>query len=217
MKKLLSTIMLLATLITFTACSDDEAREDEPTLPSQSVIETPTLINGHEYVDLGLSVKWATVNLGANSPDDYGGYYAWGEVDEKGIYTQNTYEHYKSGSYVNIGTNICGTRYDAAHSKWGAPWRMPTSAEFGELEKSCKKDVMVLNGVVGCRYTAKNGKSIFLPMAGWKMAATSDKGVDFAFWCGTKDNIRAYADLFSHKGTLLGIRSDGLSIRPVAD
>lgn len=216
--KNLSTLMLLLSIIfALSACGDDKEKDEpNPVFPPQTEIQTT--INGHEYVDMGLSVKWATTNIGASTPEDYGGYYAWGEIDEKENYTQKTYKYYKGSSYMDIGTDICGTRYDVAHTEWGAPWRMPTPSEFEELEKSCKKELLSLNGVAGCRYTAKNGNSIFLPMAGWKMYTTADdKGVDFAFWCGSKDNIRTYANLFSYKKTLLGIRYLGLSVRAVAD
>lgn len=216
MKKVFSLMLLLATTFIFTSCGGDD--EDEPAPPTPPQTEIPTLINGHEYVDLGLSVKWAASNIGASTPEDYGGYYAWGEVDEKENYSQKTYKYYRSGSYVDIGNNICRTKYDVAHTDWGATWRMPTLAEFEELENNCKKEVIQLNGVNGCRYTAKNGKSIFLPMAGCKMYTTiDDKGTECAYWCGTKEGIRAYVHIVSYSNTLLGIRYLGCSVRAVSE
>ena len=119
---------------------------------------------------------------------------------------------------IDIGDNICGSQYDVAHVKWGSSWRMPTYAEFEELERECRKEIAVINGVTGCKYTAKNNKSIFLPMGGWKMyTSVDDKGTDFCFWTGTKEGIRAYVQLYSYNKSLLGLRYLGLSVRPVSE
>ena len=120
-------------------------------------------INGHEYVDLGLSVRWATCNVGANNPEDYGDYYAWGETKTKKEYTEENCETYK-----NIG-DIKGTSRDVAHVRWGSPWRMPTEEESQELIDNCDWEWTTLNGVEGSKVTSrKNGNSIFLPAAGWR-------------------------------------------------
>ena len=125
---------------------------------------------GHEYVDLGLSVKWATCNVGATKPEEYGGYYAWGETEEKE-------EYYESN--MNIGKNIAGTEYDVAHVKWGGNWRMPTRAEQDELREKCKWEWTTVNGVSGYKVTSKkNGNSIFLPAAGYR------SGVEVYYRCG---------------------------------
>lgn len=122
--------------------------------------------NKHEAVDLGLSVKWASCNVGANSPEKHGGYYAWGETEEKSDYSQETYKHIDSGGYKYIGSNICGSPYDVAHMKWGGSWRMPTLEEIEELcNKCCWKRTSVKN-ITGYRVTGPNGNSIFLPATG---------------------------------------------------
>ncbi len=130
-------------------------------------------INGHEYVDLGLpsGTLWATCNVGATKPEEYGDYFAWGETEEKSDYSINTYlywsEQYNSGD--NIGEDISGTRYDVAHVKWGGPWKMPTRAQIKELKENCSHEVVVLDGVKGMSFTGINGASIFLPFSGLYM------------------------------------------------
>lgn len=145
-----------------------------------------------EAVDLGLSVKWASWNVGSSKPEEYGGYYAWGETEEKDIYNWKTYKYVRNdidGDYWNedtvphvivhkyqrigkeidgdeVNISICGTAYDVAHSKWGGDWRMPSKAEIEELESKCKKEHTSLNGVEGWYFIGPNGNRIFLPSAG---------------------------------------------------
>ena len=137
--------------------------------------------NGHEYVDLGLSVKWATCNVGANSPEDYGDYFAWGETEPKTTYSWSTYK-YCNGTYKTITKYCTKSSYgtvdnkttlelsdDAAHVNWGGKWRMPTRAEQDELRdtNNCTWTWTTQNGVKGYKVTSKkNGNSIFLPAAG---------------------------------------------------
>lgn len=129
---------------------------------------------GHEWVDLGLSVKWATCNVGATKPEEYGGYYAWGETEEKDDYSWDTYKYcelngdryIEPSEIIDIGSDISSSSYDVAHVKWGGKWRMPTDHEFFELSNSCSWQWTTLNGVSGMRVTGKNGNSIFLPAAG---------------------------------------------------
>lgn len=116
-------------------------------------------------IDLGLSVKWATFNVGASSPEEYGDYFAWGETEEKSKYDLDTYKYYQN-EWINIGSNISGTQYDVAHVKWGGNWRMPTRNEIKELEKKCTWKRTTYNGVNGRLVTGPNGNSIFLPAAG---------------------------------------------------
>ena len=94
-------------------------------------------ISTDQKVDLGLSVCWAGWNVGASSPEEYGDYYAWGETIDKSDYTEDSYQYYNGSDYVNIGSNISGTRYDVARAQWGGSWRMPTNAEFEELINRC--------------------------------------------------------------------------------
>ena len=126
--------------------------------------------NGYEWVDLGLpsGLKWATCNVGASNPGDYGNYYAWGETSTKRSYTGANC----STLYQNIG-DIAGTRRDAARANWGGSWRMPTSKEFGELIKECDWTWTSIDGHDGYRVTGPNGNSIFLPAAGYRSASSS--------------------------------------------
>ena len=108
----------------------------------------PYLENGREYVDLGLisRTKWATMNLGAENPQDYGGYYAWGETTTKENYNMSTYLDGNISSDSDWETDkdalkgvfdIAGTQHDAAAANWGGKWRMPTKAQLGELRGQC--------------------------------------------------------------------------------
>ena len=123
-----------------------------------------------EAIDLGLpsGTKWATCNVGATKPEENGGYYAWGETEEKNVYSEDTYKFYQNGSYVSLGSDISGTVYDVAHMKWGGKWCMPTFDDISELSIYCTCEKTTLNGVNGIKYTGPNGNSIFLPVAGWR-------------------------------------------------
>ena len=119
-------------------------------------------INGHDYVDLGLSVKWATCNVGASQPHGYGNYYAWGETSTKSEYTSDN-----SRTYGKNMSDISGNAtYDVARSNWGGSWRMPTEDEMEELEDKCTWTWTSQSGVNGYKVTGPNGNRIFLPAAG---------------------------------------------------
>lgn len=136
---------------------------------------------GHDYVDLGLSVKWATCNVGAFSPEDYGDYYAWGETSTKSKYTYDNYTLHD----VDLG-DIKGTRHDVAHVKWGGDWYMPTITEFQELMDRCNWKWITYNGVQGYKITGPNGNSIFLPAAGSVSERTnSTEGERGRYWSST--------------------------------
>ncbi|MGM9860943.1 MAG: hypothetical protein ACI31C_09345, partial [Muribaculaceae bacterium] len=124
------------------------------------------MLNGHEYVDLGLSVKWATCNVGASGPTGYGDYYAWGEVRTKREYTkENSLTYYNSNYDFNISGN---SSYDVARYKWGSPWRLPSASEIYELCNNCTWEWTTMNGVNGYKVKSKkNSNYIFLPAAGW--------------------------------------------------
>ena len=120
-------------------------------------------ISGHEYVDLGLSVKWATCNVGANKPEEYGNYYAWGETT-----TKSSYDDDNSRTYRKIMGDISGNAsYDAARANWGGTWRLPTKKEMEELKNKCTWQWTTQSGVKGYKVTGPNGNSIFLPAAGY--------------------------------------------------
>ena len=138
----------------------------------------------HEYVDLGLSVNWATCNIGANRPEDYGNYYAWGETETKSIYDWSTYKwcNGSNNSLTKYNTNstsgtvdnktVLDPEDDAASANWGGDWRMPTVTEFEELISNTTgtwygKNNTEFNGVAGYKYVSKKegytDKYIFLP------------------------------------------------------
>ena len=178
--------------------------------------------NGHEYVDLGLSVKWATCNVGATSPEDYGHYFAWGETSPKEKYTEEN-----SLTYGKQMSDISGNaQYDAATANWGGKWRMPTVAELGELHNNCIWTWTTQNGVNGDKVVGPNGNSIFLPAAGYRFYESSldYAGSDGGYWSSTPDDIdddygAHYLDFPSDDPYMyyFGGRYAGLSVRPVVE
>ena len=178
----------------------------------------PTLTPS-DYVDLGLSVKWASCNLGASTPAGKGGYYAWGETSTKTKYTKENYAYYKEGSgYTDIGKNISGTQYDAATVNLGKDWRMPTKDEVQELCEKCTFTYGEVDGVKGYYVTGKNGNSIFLPCYGYKLNNWDDDEDQGYFWFG-EDESTSGNRLWLIEGTAYwGSRSpkyNGLQIRPI--
>ena len=193
----------------------------------------------HEYVDLGLSVKWATCNVGAAKPEDYGDYFAWGETEPKSTYDWSTYK-WCLGSH-NTLTKYCTDSYygtvdnkaqlelsdDAARVNWGGSWRMPTWAERAELRENCSWIWVCQNGVYGYRVTSKKqgytNKSIFLPAAGYRNdGSLYNAGSSGYYWSSSLRpgypsnayNLRffsSYADCYSND------RYYGYPVRPVMD
>ncbi len=141
-----------------------------------------------QAIDLGLSVKWAEHNVGATKPEEFGGYYAWGEIEVKDVYNDESYKYYDNAKeeFINIGSNISATAYDVAYVKWGKNWRMPTNKEIGELCNNCSWSWITVNGVSGYQVTGPNGNSIFLPAAGnCYDAEVYDSGSVGCYWSGT--------------------------------
>lgn len=171
------------------------------------------------WVDLGLSVLWAAYNVGASSPEEYGGYYAWGETEEKDSYT---WQNYKGKNFFG---SINGTSHDVAHVKWGDGARMPTLEEAKELVNNCTFKYGTYNGVEGDYVTGPNGNSIFLPFAGYKTYNDLySEGYEGYFWSGTSYEVYYGYDLaylfYCYKGHGNWIYSDrdsGLSVRPVTE
>ena len=138
------------------------------TLPSSGII------NGHEWVDLGLpsGLKWATCNVGATKPEEYGNYYAWGETATKSEYTEDnsltdglSISELQAQGIIDGNDNLTSS-HDAARANWGGSWRMPTSGQMEELVDHCEWEWTQVNGVNGYKLTGPNGNSIFLPAAG---------------------------------------------------
>ena len=148
--------------------------------------------NHPHMIDLGLpsGTKWACCNVGADTPEAYGGYYAWGEMDVKSTYSWSNYIHCDGTEQTchNIGSDIAGTQYDVAHVKWGGSWVMPSKAQQDELRSNCNYEWTTLNGVNGGKFTSKtNGGSIFLPAAGGRWNdGLDDAGSRGYYWSSTQ-------------------------------
>ncbi len=178
---------------------------------SQAVLAQNTDVR---YVDLGLSVLWGDCNLGAESPTDYGCYYAWGETEPKDCFSWDNYHKYEPpreetdiddedllhpigliGSLSRRNRNNEPLRLipanDAATVRLGAEWRMPTIQEYNELYANCDYDTVTVNGVLGLRYTSRiagyEDKSIFIPYGGY-IEGGDIIGVDLGFWVWTSES-----------------------------
>ena len=210
--------------------------------PEQSEEEpTPGLA-----IDMGLSVKWASCNVGASSPEQYGGYYAWGETEEKSEYDVDSYWHFESiesDSEFRGFTKYCtDARYgyksftdgktildasdDVASVKWGGSWRMPTYAEIDELIDNCTWKWTTYKGTKGKLVTSKkNGNSIFLPAAGYRDVTN----LYFAGSCGHYWSsslvsgsphmawLMNFSSLSDYVYRSEYFRFSGFSVRPVSD
>lgn len=192
------------------------------------------IFNGHKYVDLGLSVKWATCNVDASSPSGTGGYYAWAETETKTFYDYKNYKYctvvtdedgrdvihnrYVTSKY----SDISGTEYDVAHVKWGSTWRMPMDNEWKELEDLCQWVWTTYNGINGYRVTGPNGNSIFLPAAG---VMISEKLCNFGkkgeYWSGVGVSSYGVISRNYYKDAIFSAgpanTGHGCSVRPVTE
>ena len=156
----------------------------------------------HKYVDLGLpsGLKWATCNVGATKPEEYGDYFAWGETEPKEEYSWFKYKYgdfnqltkYCDDSYYGKGfmdnKTVLEPEDDAATVNWGGNWRMPTYKEMGELIEKCTWDWITQNGVRGYKVVGPNGNSIFLPAAGYMREGTLiNAGSRGYYWSSSLD------------------------------
>lgn len=190
--------------------SDEQSAEASVSQPSGSLA-------GHDYVDLGLSVKWATCNVGAASPSAYGNYYAWGEIAPKSEYTDDNCKTWGK----NLGDISGNSQYDAARANWGGSWRMPTSEEIQELVFECTWTLTTQGGHRGYKVTGPNGNFIFLPAAGWCRGSSSDYVGKYGYyWSSSPDKSGtqyAYYLSFSARGVDYDYRYIGRSVRPVSE
>ena len=176
--------------------------------------------NGHEWVDLGLpsGLKWATCNIGANSPEEYGNYYAWGEVLTKDEYTQAN-----SLTYGKEMEDISGNvQYDAATGNWGGDWRMPTKAEYDELLNNCTWIWTKQNGVNGYKVTGPNGNSIFLPAAGYRNGASLSYAGSFGYYWSSTPNDDSSVYYLNFSSSIHNVNNGrnryyGRTVRPVLE
>ena len=191
----------------------------------------------HEYVDLGLSVKWATCNVGANKPEEYGDYFAWGETEPKSTYDWSNYK-WCNGSYKTLTKYNNSSSYgtvdnkttldlsdDAARANWGGSWRMPTDAELTELREQCTWTWTTQNGVYGYKVTSKKSgytsKSIFLPAAGYRYGSSLDyAGSGGLYWSSSLYSDSPYDAwyVYFYSDDVYRVSSSryyGFSVRPV--
>jgi len=185
-------------------------------LSIRPVCEKETIV----AVDLGLSVKWANCNMGADSPEDYGDYFAWGEKSTKSEYTEENSLTYGK----NLSDIASDSRYDVARAHLGGSWRIPTKAEFEELNKKCTWTWTTKGGVNGMKVTGPNGNCIFLPASGFCSGTSFYSAGKFGhYWSSTpyeSDNTRtAYSLCLYSDGRYVGssFRDNGISVRPVCE
>ena len=192
----------------------------------------------HEYVDLGIGTLWATCNIGANSPEEYGKYFAWGETQPKDDYSWSTYK-YAKGNYDKL-TKYCYSKSygnngftdsldellpsdDAATANWGSDWRMPTQQQFQDLYDQCEwKKRMSGKKLLGYDVKGPNGNSIFLPAAGWFDGTSHKNASEYGLYCSASLDL-GYPRLgrglyFNADGVDPGNwfdRGKGFTVRPV--
>ena len=162
-------------------------------MPTEYVFEPE--ISSPEAIDLGLSVKWASCNIGATSPVGFGDYFAWGETATKSEYTKSNSVTYglsiselESRGIIGDDGNLTA-ECDAATANWGGNWRMPTSDEMKELIDECTWRWTIQNGVYGRKVTGPNGNSIFLPAAGNRNGEVLDNaGYSGDYWSATPNS-----------------------------
>ena len=191
------------------------------------------------WVNLGLpsGLLWATCNVGATSPEDTSYFFAWGETVAKNVYDCG-WSIYAYGSNYTQLTKYCNDAYygldgytdnltileptdDAATAIMGNGARTPTKEEWQELIDNTTAEWTTLNGINGCRFTAANGNSIFLPAAGERNEAHINHSGSFGYYWSasldTEDPYRAWCSILSASNQLMGsiTRCDGLSVRAV--
>lgn len=192
------------------------------------------IIDGHEYVDLGLpsGTLWATCNVGASNPEEYGDYYAWGEIETKDIYNWSTYK-WCNGTQWTL-TKYCtssssGTvddkttlepNDDVAYMKWGGNWHVPTAADRSELYENCTWAWTTISGKYGMKVTSKvNGNYVFLPAAGFRSNdVLYGSGSDGYYWCSDYTNgtgAGSFGFGTANYAKYDYFRASGKSVRPV--
>ena len=178
------------------------------------IYEPKQFINGHEYVEMGDGLKWATCNIGAASPEAYGDYFAWGETEPKSSYSSESYDYNRTFS-------------DAAAANWGSTWRMPTEAEWEALLDTANFDWEWDDVRKGCKVTSKVpgyvGNSIFLPAAGWRWdTRLNDAGSGGGYWTpapyeyASSDAKSVYFNSGEERLSS-STRSLGMPVRPVSE
>ena len=195
--KVMAAIMLTMTVICAAGCKKDIAKGDGT-------------FYGHNYVDLGLpsGTLWATCNVGATTPEEYGDYFAWGETTPKDYYAWSTHK-YSNGDYTLLTKYCFDSSYgyngftdnlttllpedDAATANWGGGWRTPTKIQWEELLYYTTSTWKTQNGVYGRLFTAANGRCLFLPAAGIRFEDRLDSAGHFGFYSSSSlDRGKSY-------------------------
>lgn len=235
-KKIAIVLAVIAVIVLFqiqiNGLKENDAKSEDLVYKDDSFSKRPDGKPRIEFVDLGLSVKWATCNVGAKIPSEMGDYFAWGETLPKKSYSLENYAHAycdKEGVYrYKELEDISGNpKYDAARLNWGAPARMPTEAECDELVKLCTWRRVTFKGVESMMITGPSGNYIFLLATGdrdFKSNSLHEKfGIYGKYWSSTprKDDLSSSCDMgFNAEGLMwsdAGARYRGQTIRPVAD
>lgn len=181
----------------------NKQKETKTIIPGQKIN-----VNGYEYVDLGLpsGTLWATCNVGASKPSDYGMYFQWGDiigyskeqVGKDKQFSESCYKWSINGSHSNFNKyiDLCSTldlEDDAAHINMKGDWHMPTPNQIQELIDYTKSVLTIQDDVMGMKFASKNGKSIFIPMAGeaWE-GKVDDIGIYGYIWASAVSPIRNF-------------------------
>ena len=218
-----------ALTVNFVSCGDDEG-DDKPADKGGDKIKA---------VDLGLSIKWGDRNIGANAPEVFGDFYAWGETETRDDYSVWNYKFNASEYYISMTKYCCSYEFgdvldnktsldpedDVAQVKLGKGWRMPTFAEIEELYNECTWENVTLNGVACIKLTGPNGNSIHLPKTGYidahsNKAYYEEAGERGFYWCSDLEPERniVYCIYVSHDfGYCPMGRAYGLHVRPVKE
>lgn len=190
--------------------------------------------NGKQYVDLGLpsGTLWATMNVGASRPEDYGSYFAWGETSPKQVYSWGTYK-WCNGDFDKLTKYCTKSRFgnvdnkteldlsdDAAYVNWGSGWRMPSQAQLSELQTECTWQLTSRNGVKGYLVSSKrNSNSLFLPAAGRRTSSLEYTGYYGGYYSRTVRTDHPDEAIILHFSSVelfwLNCRYIGLSVRAV--
>lgn len=200
------------------------------TLDTNTVNYNKTIdANGRQYVDLELpsGTMWATCNIGAINPEDFGDYYAWGEVETKPSYDTSNYKYWTDTSNITKYNSTDGLlslelEDDVAHLQFGGGWRIPTQAQLWELLNNTNAELTTINSVYCAKLTSKldNTKYIILPAAGKYNGTRSDNKDKAYIWSKdlyTSDKRYAMYIQFDKNGSVVyqQYRSIGFPIRPV--
>ncbi len=186
----------------------------------QPVYSQDNIENGHEWVDLGLpsGIKWATCNVGASTPEQYGTYFAWGELLPKDEY--NSWDYLAND--ISLDDISGNAEYDVAAARWGGDWRMPTNTELQELSANCTWTWTELNNVKGYILTGPNGNNIFLPASGVRHYGNFTDGTcgNTGYWSSTPYSTSVSYNLYFDESSHVintSYRFHGRTIRPVRD